>query len=119
MKTRYWVLLLALLLAVSLGLSVWLLAPGEAAAYVEISSQGQVIATLDLRVDQQLTVTTPEGGCNVVTIRDGCVAVTEANCPDGYCMARGFCSSGTQIVCLPNRLVIRFLGQQQLDGVVS
>ena len=54
---------------------------------------------------------------NVVTVKDGKIGVTEATCPDHYCMNRGFCSSGTQIVCLPNRLVIRFVGEQEIDGV--
>jgi hypothetical protein len=34
-------------------------------------------------------------------------------------MARGFCSGGTQIVCLPNRLVIEFLAEQEIDGIVG
>ena len=58
-------------------------------------------------------------GTNIVTVRDGAVAVTSADCPDHYCMQRGFCSGGTEIVCLPNRLVLRFVGQQEIDGIVG
>ena len=47
------------------------------------------------------------------------IAVTAATCPDHYCMHRGFCDRGTQIVCLPNRLVIRFLGEQNIDAVAG
>lgn len=119
MKTRTWILLLAAALVICLGLSVFLLRPQDDAAFAEIISQGKVVKTVDLRVDQQFTVTTPQGGSNVVTVRGGKIAVTEANCPDHYCMDRGFCSSGAQIVCLPNRLVIRFLGEQAIDGVVG
>ena len=118
MKTRTWILLLSALLGVCLGLSVFLLRPREA-DFAEISSQGQVIRTVNLRTDQEFTVTTPEGGYNVVTVRDGKIAVTQANCPDHYCTARGFCGGGTQIVCLPNRLVIRFLNRQTIDAVVG
>ena len=70
------------------------------------------------RVDQQLTVES-ENGTNVITVKDGKVAVTEADCPDGYCMERGFCSGGAQIVCLPNRLVLHFIGQSDVDFVVG
>lgn len=119
MKTKTWILLLSALLAVCLGLSAFLLRPRNDAAFAEISSMGKVVKTIDLRIDQQFTVTTPQGGSNVVTVRGGKIAVTEANCPDHYCMDRGFCSGGTQIVCLPNRLVIRFLGEQAIDGVVG
>ena len=119
MKTRTWIILLSVVLVVCLGLSVFLLWPGDAATYAEITSQGHVIKTVDLRIDQEFTVTTPDGGSNTITVHDGKIAVTEANCPDHYCMDRGYCSSGAQIVCLPNRLVIRFLGQQAIDAVVG
>ena len=42
-----------------------------------------------------------------------------SNCPDHYCMARGMCSSGTQIVCLPNGLIIQFLEAQPIDAVIG
>lgn len=117
MKTKTWVALLALLLLVCGGLSLILLRPQEA-AYAEISSQGQVVKTVDLRIDQSFTVSTATGS-NTVTVRDGKIAVTEASCPDHYCMDRGYCSGGAQIVCLPNRLVIRFLGEQAVDAVAG
>ncbi len=118
MKTKYWVILLAALLAVSLGLSLWLLLPGEDASAAEVWSDGALLYTLDLQVDQTLQV---HGGndTNVITVKDGKIAVTEADCPDGYCMERGYCSGGAQIVCLPNRLVIKFLGEQTVDAVVG
>ena len=118
MKTRTWILLLAALLVLCLGLSVFLLRPREA-YLAEISSQVRVLKTVDLHLDQEFTVTTPEGGSSVITVRDGKIAVTQANCPDHYCMDRGFCGGGTQIVCLPNRLVIRFLNRQSVDAVVG
>ena len=52
-------------------------------------------------------------------VENGKIGVCEATCPDHYCMKRGFCNSGTEIVCLPNRLTIRFLGQQEIDAVVG
>lgn len=119
MKTRTWVLLICSLFVLCLGLSIALLFTGEAATHAEIYSQGQLLRTVDLRIDQEFTVTTPSGGSNTITVRDGHIAVTQANCPDHYCIQRGFCSSGTQIVCLPNRLVIRFAGRQEIDGVVG
>ncbi|MGM9549840.1 MAG: NusG domain II-containing protein [Faecousia sp.] len=118
MKTKTWILLIAAVAVVCLGLSILLLIPGDAAAYAEISSGGTVIKTVDLRVDQQFSVAAENGGSNTVTVRDGRIAVTQASCPDHYCMDRGFCSSGTPIVCLPNRLVIRFVGEQPIDAVV-
>ena len=119
MKTKTWILIFAALLLVCGALSIFTLLPGEAAAFAEISSQGKVVKTVDLRIEQEFSVELPNGGYNVVTVKDGKIAVTQASCPDHYCMERGYCNSGTQIVCLPNRLVIRFLGEQPIDAVVG
>ena len=119
MKTKTWIALIAAIAAVCLGLSAFLLLPDGDAGYAQISSGGQVVKTVNLRIDQQFTVTGENGGSNTVTVRDGRIAVTEADCPDHYCMERGFCSGGTPIVCLPNRLVIRFLGEQSVDAAAG
>lgn len=108
----------AAVFALCAGLGIWLMLPGEDAAYAQITSDGKVLYTLDLMVDQTLTVVS-ENGKNTVTVQNGKIAVTQADCPDHYCMDRGFCSGGTQIVCLPNRMVIRFLNKQAVDGVVG
>ena len=119
MKTKYWIALLAVLLIICAGLSIPLLMPGEAATHAEIVSEGRVLHTVDLRIDQEITVANSKGGINIVTVRDGEIAVTEADCPDHYCMHRGFCNSGAQIVCLPNLLIIRFTGAQEVEIVVG
>lgn len=118
MKSKTWAMLLAALFVIFLGVGILLMQPGETAHRVEILSDGKVLYTLNLDTDQQITVTTDRGS-NTVTIRDGQVAVTEASCPDHYCMHRGWCDGGAEIVCLPNRLVIRFLGEQKIDGVAG
>ena len=115
MKTKYWILLLAILLAGSLLLN-HLLQNSTPAGAVRVLSEGELLYTLSLNEDQTITVKT-DRGTNVITIQDSKVAVTEADCPDGYCMDRGFCNSGAQIVCLPNRLVLQFTSESPLDGV--
>lgn len=117
MKTKYWVLTLALLLALCLTLSIWLLQP-RSGRYAQVWSEGKLIHTLDMEVDRVVEIRT-ENGYNRIEIKNGRIAVTEADCPDHYCVDRGFCSGGVQIVCLPNRLVIRFVGEGNLDGVAG
>ena len=118
MKTKYWILVFAILLVVCAGLSIWALLPGEEATMVEVRSEGELLYLLPLSVDREVEVVCGDG-VNVVTVKDGKVAVTQANCPDGYCMKRGFCSSGVQIVCLPNHLVLSFVGEQEVDAVIG
>ena len=119
MKTKYWVAILAVILVLC-GLSGWYLLNARTDAFrAEIVSEGKVVHTVDLATAATYQVTTEDGGYNVITVKDGKIAVTDASCPDHYCMMRGFCAGGTEIVCLPNRLVIRFLGEQEIDGVVG
>ena len=119
MKTKTWIILFALILIVCAGASFYILMPREASTHAEITSHGEVIRTVDLRIDQEFTVGNGDGGHNVITVQDGKIGVSGATCPDHYCMRRGFCNSGTEIVCLPNRMTIRFLGVQEIDAVVG
>ena len=109
--------MLGLLLAVCVALSIFFFMPRQA-DWAEVYSDGKLLYTLDLHTDTQVTVTLGDG-VNTITVQDGKIAVTQANCPDGYCMKRGFCDSGVQIVCLPNRLVLKFVGAQTVDAVVG
>ena len=118
MKSKYWVLLLGALLVLSIAAGAAVMWPSEAAAYAEVWSDGVLVETLDMNVDRVLSVE-GKNGTNIVTVKNGRVAVTEADCPDHHCVSRGYCNSGAQIVCLPNRLVIKFLGEKNLDGVVG
>ena len=116
LKTRTWIILLALVLLVCGGLSALLLLPGEPAAFARITSRGAVVEIADLSVEQIFTVDDGAGGSNTVTVRDGKIAVTLADCPDQYCVHQGFRSSGTPIVCLPHELIIEFVSDPGLEG---
>lgn len=120
MKTRSWILLIAVLLALSLGAAA-LLYLGEAPAdRAEVYSDGVLIRTVRLAEDQSFTVTSPDGGSNTVTVRDGRIAVTHADCPDQWCVRQGFRAGGGDIICLPHRLVITFLsGEDGVDGMLG
>ena len=118
MKTKYFVAIFAVILALCLGLSLFFLMPRGDASAVEIWSDGVLIDTWSLDVNQSITVGYADG-YNVVTVKDGKVAVTEATCPDRYCMKRSYCDGGADIVCLPNRLVLKFIGEQEVDFVVG
>ncbi len=118
MKSKYWGLLLALVLAGCLALSFFAANSGTPAARAEILVGGKVFKTVSLSQDQEFTVSAG-GGYNTVTVRQGKIAVTEADCPDHYCVRQGFCNSGAQIVCLPHKLVIRFVDAAEIDGAVG
>ena len=118
MKTKHWLILIGAILLISVVLSILFALPGQTAVRAEIWSDNQLLRTVDLHTAQTFTVETGEG-YNVITIENGKIAVTDANCPDHYCMQRGFCNSGSPIVCLPHRLVIKFVGEQAIDSVIG
>ena len=74
---------------------------------------------LDLSRDQTLTLTGANGGKNVVNIKDGKIAVLEADCPDHICMAMGYRSSGAPIACLPNGLILSFSEAPGMDAAAG
>ena len=114
MKTKTWIILFAVIAAACIFLTLPLLRQDQA-RFAEITSKGELVKTVDLHIDQEFTV----DGKNTVTVEGGKIAVTWADCPDHYCMKRGFCGGGTDIVCLPNRLVIEFLGDQEVDAAIG
>ena len=118
MKTKFWIAILAAILVISAVASMTLFMPGKESSLAQISSGGTAYRMVNLRVDQEFTVPCP-GGYNTVTVKDGKIAVTEASCPDQYCIRQGFCNRGRDIVCLPNRLIISFMGEQEIDGQIG
>ena len=114
MKTKFWIMLFGAVAAACLFLSLPLLRT-EQARFAKISSKGVEVKTEDLLVDQEFTI----DGKNTITVKDGKIAVTWADCPDHYCMKRGYCSGGTDIGCLPNRLGIEYLVDQEVDAAIG
>ena len=82
MKTKTWIVIISALLLLCLGLSIPMLLPSEASDHAEILSDGKVLYTVDLHRNQEIRIDSPAGGHNIVTVKDGAIAVTEATCPD-------------------------------------
>ena len=117
MKSKYWIILLAVILAFCIVFAT--MSATKAPSKTVQIKYGNNTVTVRLDEDQTLTFAAEGGGYNTVTVKDGKIAVTEADCPDHYCMERGFCNSGTPIVCLPHKLVIEFLDDQEIDGLIG
>ena len=118
MKSKYWIALICVVLVLAAVASIPLFRASAPSHQAQIFSNGELNRTVILAIDQEFTVPCP-GGYNTVTVKNGKIAVTEASCPDQYCVQRMFCDGGTPIVCLPNKLVIEFLGDQEIDGKIG
>ena len=86
-------------------------------AVVQIYQDGELVRELSLDEDQMIIFTGAYH--NTVEIRDGKVAITETDCPGADCAYSGWISSvGRSIVCLPNRVEVRIVGEAEVDFVV-
>ncbi len=104
------------LLALGLLLAYALFSGGTENLRVEIWQNGEKLRELPLGENAEVTL---EGDyTNVVTVRDGRVAITRSNCPGEDCVHTGWISQGGRsIVCLPNRVEIRLTGGDAADAV--
>lgn len=84
---------------------------------VEIVQDGTVIYTFDLSKieNQTLKIDSPDStSSNTISIFDGQICITEAECPDLICVKSGILRSDRMpIVCLPNRIVIHFRSDEE------
>ena len=81
---------------------------------VEISQDGKIIYTIDIsEKDDTFRIDSPDGGYNLIEIKDGKICISEADCPDKTCVKTGWLrSEEIPIVCLPHRLVIKFADER-------
>lgn len=84
---------------------------------VEIYKAGERIYVFPLTEDRTFYV---DGEYrNVISVKDGRVAIVESNCPGTDCVHTGWISAaGRSIVCLPNRVEVRITSFDEVDFVV-
>ena len=124
-STRFWALLTAAVLAVSLlaAAALYLLAPAGRTARVYLD--GELVRSIDLAQVEEGYTFSVEGpvGTNTIQVEPGRIRVSHADCPDQVCVGQGWIStSAAPIVCLPNRLVIEITtgsAQKDLDAVTG
>ena len=72
--------------------------------FAEVCVNGKSTERFSLETDGVYIL---NNGTNVIEIKDGCVLMIKADCPDGLCIKQGKIKySGQCITCLPNRLTV-------------
>jgi len=131
-SNKFWIVLFCAL--VLLLVLVSHLTPRTTSSKALIYADRTLLVTIDLAHD-----TTRLGKPNIITVHPdsiydgryiivetdyGRIRVLEANCPDKWCIRQGWITTGSgPIVCLPQRIVIRVVGDSdsdfELDAVVG
>ncbi len=117
-STKFWAVVIAVLLVLSLGGALLMSRGGgkRAAVYQD----GKLLRTIDLDSVAEPYAFTIDGpdGANTVEVEPGRVRVSHADCPDQVCVRQGWLAGGRPIVCLPHKLVIQLEGGETgVDGV--
>ena len=110
-------ILFALLIAIGIGITLWIYLPQRSTGnHVIVKQNGVEIMTLPLNKDTTQTITSDNGGTNTFHIKDNSVTMTESNCKDNTCVHTGSISQTKEsIVCLPHRLVIEVISADSQD----
>lgn len=109
------VILICLLLIIGVVILLVLNLKGKEAGKAIVRVEGNVIETLDLKVDTNLEIES-KSGKNTLVIKDGQAWIADATCPDKLCEKMGKISRGGQsIVCLPNKVVVEI--NNEADGL--
>lgn len=83
---------------------------------VLIIQNGIILYDLDMNheTDRTIRIDGENGAFNIVEIRNHTIYMKEADCPDKTCVHTGVLQSeNIPIVCLPNKLIIRFGEEKQ------
>ena len=106
------------LAAAALVFFIFLQKTQEQQNYVQIYQDGVLIRELSLE-DNQIFEVIGEY-LNVIEIQDRKVSVISSDCPGEDCVHTGAISgAGRSIVCLPNRVEIRIVGESEVDFTVG
>lgn len=82
--------------------------------YAAVYVDGDLVGRYALDSDVTVNVPCADGGYNAVTVADGRVYVSDADCPDRTCVRSGAVSkTGQSIICLPHRLMIVIEGAEE------
>jgi hypothetical protein len=91
--------------------------------FAEVYVINELVRTIDLREDGLIEVEGADA-YNLLEVKDGTIRMAEANCPSQTCVHAGTKSaSGSLIVCLPNRVVVKLTGApeeaEEVDAVAN
>ncbi len=90
---------------------------------VTITVDGRTYRTLPLSVDTTLDIPGADGGTNHLEIKNGHASITEADCPDKFCVHQtSIRHNGESLVCLPHKVIVKVTAnasEDDLDGVAK
>lgn len=116
------IVLIGVILIIGLVLIIIINATKTEGSRVLITVDGKKYAELPLDKDTTFTIKQEDGSINILTVRDGQVDMTEANCPDKICVKHPNIHYNSEtIVCLPHKVVLQIVDgeKNETDAVAQ
>ena len=113
MTNRIWIVVFSFVALLCLGIWLFISKVLSPSKVVGIYQNGSLVEKIDLNSvtdDREITLS-GDLGDNVILVSNGRIEMKSADCPDKICVEHGeLKSSSSPIVCLPNKVVIKFEG---------
>lgn len=113
MTNRIWIVVFSFVALLCLGIWLFISSVSSQSLVVGIYKDGSLVEKIDLNSvtgEREITLS-GEYGDNVILVSNGRIEMKSADCPDKLCVEQGeLKSSSSPIVCLPNKVVIKFEG---------
>lgn len=113
MTNRIWIVVFSFVAVLCLALWLFISSVSSQSRVVGIYKDGSLVEKIDLNSvtgEREITLS-GDYGDNVILVSNGHIEMKSADCPDKTCVNHGeLKSSSSPIVCLPNKVVIKFEG---------
>lgn len=111
MKNRIWIIFFTFVLVVCAAAWCFFADTSAGSNIVGIYKDGKLVERLDLStvtISREIKIS-GEYGDNIILVENNSIKMKSAECPDKICVSHGELVSNTSpIVCLPNKIVIKF-----------
>ena len=113
MKNRIWIIIFLVVAVLCLAIWLFISNVSSPSRVVGIYKDGSLVEKIDLNSvtgEREITLSGNYGD-NVILVSNGHIEMKSADCPDKLCVEHGELKvSSSPIVCLPNKVVIKFEG---------
>ena len=110
--------LVVILGIIIVGIFIFINVTKEDGSMAEVYYEDEKVLTIDLNIDSEYTVD-GELGNVVLEVKDKKIRVKEENSPLNICSKEGFIGDSSRtLMCLPNKIIVKIVGESEIDGVV-
>ena len=123
MKTRFWILLFGAVGCVCAILAWYFGTRQPDGTVAGVFLDGELVYSVDLSTVTdvtEFTLDTGGGSCTVRVDPEG-IRIVSSTCSEQICVHHGLLGSGAPIVCLPNRVVIKWIStkEREFDAITG